>query len=121
MRRLVAKKGALCFVAQNLGKFWNVSTRPLKRNGFGLPVPEAARRFESTIRNMTLLSEAEGIYAVWLRLLKPHEVRGVQVHDAHLAAVLEIHKVAHLLTFNAQDFKRFSNVIAVHSEEVLVP
>ena len=121
MLRLAERDIEVCFTSQNLGEFWNVSTRPLERNGFGLSIPEAARRFESVVRNMTLPPEAEGIYAVWLRLLKAYEVRGVQVHDAHLAAVLEIHNVAHLLTFNVQDFKRFSNVIAVHPEEVLVP
>jgi predicted nucleic acid-binding protein len=111
----------LCYTSQNLGEFWNVSTRPVDRNGFGLSIQETARRFESVARNMTLLRENEAVFPTWLRLMKTHEVRGIQVHDAHLAAVLEVHNVSHLLTFNGSDFKRFPNVIAVHPQEVLVP
>lgn len=121
MLRLADRDIEICFTSQNLGEFWNVSTRPLDRNGFGLSIAEAARRFESVVRNMTLLHETESIYPVWLRLLKVHEVRGVQVHDAHLAAVLEVHHVSHLLTFNVEDFKRFPNLVAVHPQEVVVP
>lgn len=51
-------------------------------------------------------------------MLLSHRVRGVQVHDAHLAAVLEAHGVKHLLTFNTQDFKRYSSLTAVCPEEV---
>ena len=68
---------------------------------------------------MTLLKETEDVFLAWLRLLKSHEVRGTQVHDAHLAAVLEVHSVKHLLTFNGADFKRFPHIIAVHPQEVL--
>jgi predicted nucleic acid-binding protein len=41
-----------------------------------------------------------------------------QVHDAHLAATLEVHGVTHLLTFNRDDFKRVSSLSPVHPEEV---
>ena len=119
MIHLAANDVELCFTTQNLGEFWNVSTRPLDRNGFGLPITEAARRFEALVRKMTLLPETEGIYSVWLRLLQSHEVRGVQVHDAHLAAVLEVHQVTHLLTFNGADFKRFPHVVAVHPQDLV--
>ena len=103
----------------NFGEFWNVSTRSLDRNGFGLSIQETARRFNAVVRKMTLLPETKGIYLVWLRLLQAHEVRGVQVHDAHLAAVLEVHQVTHLLTFNGADFKRFPHVVAVHPQDLV--
>jgi predicted nucleic acid-binding protein len=118
MRRLDTRDVELCFTSQNLGEFWNVSTRPLTSNGFGLSTGEAGRRFQSVVREMTFLAELEGVFQVWFRLLQAHNVRGVQVHDAHLAAVLEVHSVVHLLTFNGSDFKRFPNIIAVHPSEV---
>ncbi len=118
MRRLAVRDIELCFAAQNLGEFWNVSTRPVDRNGFGLSVQETKRRFRSIVESMILLPEMEDVFHAWLRLLSLHEVRGVQVHDAHLAATLEVHGVSHLLTFNGQDFKRFSNLIAVHPQDV---
>ena len=67
---------------------------------------------------MILLTETERVCAVWQRLLVTCEVRGVQVHDAHLAAVLEVHGVTRLLTFNGADFKRFSGLTAVHPRDV---
>lgn len=119
MVHLAANDAELCFTTQNLGEFWNVSTRSIDRNGFGLSIQEAARRFNAVVRKMTLLPETEGIYLVWLRLLQAHEVRGVQVHDAHLAAVLEVHQVTHLLTFNGADFKRFPHIVAVHPQDLV--
>jgi len=119
MIHLAANDVELCLTTQNLGEFWNVSTRPLDRNGFGLSIQEAARRFNAVVRKMTLLPDTEGIYSVWLRLLQSYEVRGVQVHDAHLAAVLEVHSVSNLLTLNGADFKRFPHVVAVHPRDLV--
>ena len=69
---------------------------------------------------MTLLPEDLGTYRAWQRILLLHEVRGVQVHDAHLAAVLDVHGVDYLLTFNGPDFKRFPGLKAVHPRDVAV-
>jgi predicted nucleic acid-binding protein len=118
MRRLVARDVELCFTPQNFGEFWNVSTRPLEHNVFGLPLEETEAHVRSIEKTMTLLPEDERAYRVWHRLILSHNVRGAQVHDAHLAAVLEVHGVTHLLTFNGADFKRFSTLIAVHPDEV---
>ena len=114
MRRLALLDIDLCFTPQNLGEFWNVSTRPVDRNGFGLSVEETRRRFKTAVAAMTLLPENKAVFQKWEHLLLEHEVRGVQVHDAHLAATLEVHGVRHLLTFNEADFKRFPRIIPVH-------
>ena len=119
MLRFADRNVELCYTSQNLGEFWSVSTRPVDRNGFGLSIPETGRRFETVVRNMTLLSETEDVFATWLKLMKTHEVRGTQVHDAHLAAVLEVHGVTQLLTFNGGDFKRFPQIRAVHPQDVV--
>jgi predicted nucleic acid-binding protein len=118
MRRLVAQGAELCFAPQNLGEFWNVSTRSLEQNGFGRSVKDTWQLLDAIQHRMTLLTEREGVCAVWQRLLVTCEVRGVQVHDAHLAAVLEVHGVTRLLTFNGVDFKRFPGLIAVHPQDV---
>lgn len=118
LRRLTARSVELCYTPQNLGEFWNVSTRPVARNGFGLSISDTETHVRAFERTMTLLPENEDGYRVWRRLLLFCEVRGVQVHDAHLAAVLEVHGVRHLLTFNGGDFKRFPALIPLHPEEV---
>jgi len=118
LRRLVARQVELCFTPQNLGEYWNVSTRPRERNGLGLSIEETEAHVASIERRMTLLQEDSRVYVAWRRLLVSQKVRGVQVHDAHVAAVLEVHDVFHLLTFNGPDFKRFTKVSAVHPRDV---
>jgi predicted nucleic acid-binding protein len=41
-------------------------------------------------------------------------VSGRQVHDARLVAAMKVHNVTHLLTFNTDDFKRFSEIMVVN-------
>ena len=118
MRRLENRDVEFCFTPQNLGEFWNVSTRPVDRNGLGLSVAETRFHIGSIERSMRLLPENEQVYHVWLDLPLRHQVRGIQVHDAHLAAVLEVHQVGHLLTLNAPDFKRFTKILPVHPEDI---
>jgi predicted nucleic acid-binding protein len=118
LRHLVAHDIELCFTPQNLGEFWNVCTRPVERNGFGWPVRDAQSGIRAIEQRMTLLPEDAFVYRAWLQLLIAHEVRGVQVHDAHLAAVLQVHGVGHLLTFNGSDFRRFPGLTAVHPQDV---
>jgi predicted nucleic acid-binding protein len=38
------------------------------------------------------------------------EVRGAKVHDARLAAVMQAHGLTRILTFNAADFRRYSDI-----------
>lgn len=119
LHRLVEQGAELCFTPQNLGEFWNVCTRPMERNGLGLSIQHTVEHLSAIEDEMTLLPETPRVYAVWRRLLVSHNVRGVQVHDAHLAAILEVHGVTHLLTFNGPDFSRFKNLIALHPQEVI--
>jgi predicted nucleic acid-binding protein len=118
LRRLVMRGVELCFTSQNMGEFWNVSTRPLERNGLGLSVQETYTRIQAIERTMLLLLEDERVYSAWQRLLLLHEVKGVQVHDARLAAILQVHGVDRLMTFNTSDFKRYSDLVAVHPKEI---
>lgn len=118
MRRLVIQGAEFCFAPQNLGEFWNASTRPPQQNGFGRSIEETRQLLDSIQRRMKLLTETERVCTVWQRLRVTCEVRGVQVHDAHLAAVLEVHGVTHLLTFNCTDFKRFPGLTAVNPRDV---
>jgi predicted nucleic acid-binding protein len=45
-------------------------------------------------------------------------VAGKQAHDAHLVAAMLVHGVTHLLTFNTNDFKRFSEVMVVNPQNI---
>jgi predicted nucleic acid-binding protein len=116
--RLKDQGSTLCYTLQNMAEFWNASTRPVDRNGFGMPVEEvdaAARLIE---RTFAFLPDNEAVYREWRRLVVRHAVSGVQVHDARLAAAMMAHGVTRILTLNGADFRRFGAVTAVHPGEL---
>jgi hypothetical protein len=48
-----------------------------------------------------------------------YQVMGKQVHDARLAAAMVAHNITHLLTFNVDDFKRFSDIVVVDPRSIV--
>ena len=94
---------------QNFAEFWNVSTRPTERNGFGRTPVETDELLQDLEKALSLLPDSPNVYPVWRRLVMDYDVSGVQVHDARLVAVMIVHNVTHILTFNATDFKRYAD------------
>ena len=119
LRALAAQGARLCFTSQVLGEFWNASTRPRDRNGFGLSTAETDRIARVIERDFELLPDSRDAHDRWRRLLVAHDVKGVQVHDARLAASMYVHGVTQLLTVNVGDFRRFEGLRAVHPGEVV--
>jgi predicted nucleic acid-binding protein len=115
---LVARGSRLCYTSQTLGEFWNVATRPLDKNGFGLSIAETDRLAGVIERDFEFLPDSREVHEMWRSLLVAHNVRGVQVHDARLAASMYTHAVGLLLTLNVSDFRRFTNLRAVHPAEL---
>ena len=116
---LLLASGALpCYTSQNLGEFWNVLTRPLDRNGFGLTPQEADRRARMIENKIPLLPDDPAVHLVWRRLLVANAISGVQVHDARIAAAMNVHGVKRILTLNTRDFARFPSIEAIHPEQV---
>jgi predicted nucleic acid-binding protein len=107
-----------CYTHQNIAEFWNVATRPVDRNGFGLEPEEADRQVRLIERGMILLRDEEAIYYEWRRIVLTQKVRGVQVHDARLAASMAVHGLSHLLTLNPTDFERYPGLNVVHPSTV---
>jgi predicted nucleic acid-binding protein len=111
---LVDQGVRLCYTSQTLAEFWNASTRPSDKNGFGLSVAETDRLAQLIERDFDLLPDSREVHEVWRSLLVTHDIKGVQVHDARLAASMYIHGVQQILTMNARDFRRFPNLDTVH-------
>jgi len=65
---------------------------------------------------MTLLPDSERVYREWRRIVLDYGVSGAQVHDARLAATMIVHGIRHILTFNAADFRRYDDLIALHPD-----
>lgn len=98
----------ILLVPQNLFEVWNALTRPIANNGFGFAILDA----------LTVISDMESKHPLWLdtletlrqwkRLIEVYEVKGVQVHDARMAAACLSHNVTHILTYNTTDFQRYA-------------
>jgi predicted nucleic acid-binding protein len=107
----------LCYTSQTLAEFWNASTRPLDKNGFGLNVAETDRLARVIERDFEFLPDSREVHDRWRSLLVAHSVQGVQVHDARLAASMYVHGVGQLLTINVRDFKRFEGLRILNPAE----
>jgi predicted nucleic acid-binding protein len=104
--------------AQNVIEFWNAATRPLARNGFGLTPAQADQEMTRLEAFFPLLPDTPAIYSEWRRLVVAVGVSGVQVHDARLVAVMRVHGLTHILTFNTTDFVRYPGITVVHPRDV---
>lgn len=62
-------------------------------------------------RRFTLLPDRDELLATWHTLVKTLGIMGVRAHDARLAAAMQTYGIDRLLTFNADDFRRFSITI----------
>ncbi|HZB89142.1 MAG TPA: PIN domain-containing protein [Terracidiphilus sp.] len=114
MTRLADEGAIPAYTSQNLGEFWNVLTRPVDRNGYGLTTQESDERALEIEESLQLLPDLPAVHQEWRRLLVDYSVCGVQVHDARLVAAMRVHGVGRILTFNTKDFGRYKFIEAVH-------
>jgi hypothetical protein len=56
------------------------------------------------------LPDSDQVYTEWRRRVAAHAVSGQKAHDARLVAAMTVHSVAHILTFNADDFSRYPGI-----------
>ena len=112
------KGTGLYFSLQNIAEFWNTCTRPADRNGYGLTTNETNECAKQIERTMTYLPDTNQVYSTWRRLVVSHNVRGVQVHDASLAAIMQAYSLTQILTLNQPDFLRYAGIQPVHPNQV---
>jgi predicted nucleic acid-binding protein len=60
---------------------------------------------------------AQGI-AAGVALL--YAVSGMKVYDARLVASMKAYGITHLLTFNADDFRRYQDITGIEPQQVLL-
>lgn len=116
---LMRRGETLVISAQNLIEFRSLATRPPDVNGLGMTTAQAIKIAREIQAFFTLLPDTADIYPHWQTLVDTYDVKGRQVHDARLAAVMLTHGITHLLTFNPADFRRFSEITVVEPQNVL--
>lgn len=121
--RFLRRRGdKLSFAIQNAAEFWNVCTRPATaRGGLGLSISETERRLASIESGFALIHESAAVYAIWRQLVVVHSLKGKQVHDARLAALMQAHGVTHILTLNVTDFTRYPGIVALDPASIVSP
>lgn len=117
IERLEDDGAVLVFTSQNLAEFWNVCTRQ-GPGGLGLSIEETASRVSTIEAHFFFLPETSDADRIFKDLLVRYRVKGVQVHDARLAAVLISNGVRDLLTFDLDDFRRFSEIAVLHPKDI---
>ena len=120
IHRLRTEGHRLRATPQNCVEFWNVATRPVERNGFGLVPANVDRLLRLVERLFPLLPDSPAVYPEWRRLVVSFDVSGTQVHDARLVASMILHGVTHILTFNTADFVRYTTIGIVAVDPVTV-
>jgi predicted nucleic acid-binding protein len=119
LRSLYADGHDLCVAAQNLTEFWTVATRGASRGGLAL-TPEQAHRHVVRLRSaFRFLPDTPDVFDQWLALAL--ESRSIDVHafDTRLVAVMRVHGLTHIVTFNADDFRRFVGVEVVDPRQAV--
>ncbi|MBI3183497.1 MAG: type II toxin-antitoxin system VapC family toxin [Myxococcales bacterium] len=109
---LVKEETPLCISPQVCREFMTALTRkPI--GGKTFTVPEALDALGTWHKTSILLEENGTTIQEWLRLVEKHDVRGKQVHDCNIVAVMLANGVRRLGTRNAPDFARFENEVSV--------
>lgn len=113
LRVLRFRSERLILVPQVIYEFWVASTRPLDVNGLGLAASQALAKVEDNLAMYPLYHDDRDVFGAWRELVIKYGIQGKQAHDARLVAAMVRHGVTHLLTFNGQDFARFSEIAVI--------
>ena len=114
-------RGAEVFLtAQNFIEFRAVATRPVAANGLGWDSERTAREVVELQKRFRFLKDSPKIFTHRLELVRNFSITGKRVHDARLVAVLEVHAVENLITFNISDFLAFPSLSIVDPRSLVV-
>ena len=111
---LRSRTDRICVVPKNIYEFWSVATRPVDANGLGLSPSQAARVTARIEELCTVLRDPPELYDEWRRLIVDHGVSGKKSHDARLVAAMKVHGITQIVTFNTDDFARYSGIDVIH-------
>jgi len=112
--RLLKRRGELFIAPQNIVELWVVATRPVSQNGLGISPPAASAYLNRFKRFLPLLPDTPEVHEQWEQLVSQYEVSGKKAHDTRLVASMLVHGLDTVLTFNVDDFKRYTAIITLH-------
>lgn len=107
----------LCVAPQNLYEFWVVATRPVSENGLGFNCADADVLLNDLAHSFQVLVETADVLPTWRALVRDFSVSGKSAHDARLAAIMLVHQISTILTFNPAHFNRYPQVTVSSPED----
>ena len=72
------------------------------------------------LRDFNLIHDKPDIFDEWHRLVAHHGITGRDSHDARLVAAMNVHGIAHILTFHDPDFARYPGIVVLDPTTVTV-
>ena len=106
-----------CIVPQNIYEFWVVATRPKAQNGLGMSLSAAAAEILNFKSLFPLCEDTPAVLQEWEKVIAAYAVIGKNGHDARFVAAMVVHGISHFLTFNVQDFRRYTGITVLSPEE----
>jgi predicted nucleic acid-binding protein len=116
---LILRGDSPAIVPQVIVEFWTVCTRPVANNGLGLSPAQAEAEVVRVESIFKVLPENARIFKIWKELVVRYAVSGLAAHDARIVAAMLAHGVTHILTFNADDFRRFREITVVTPANII--
>ena len=100
----------LCVTTQVLREYLVVLTRgTVFEQSFS--VDQVLAQIEALLSSLTVLDEPLAAADILRVLVQRYEIRGKQIHDANIVAVMLTHGVHRLSTYNQRDFLQFDEII----------
>jgi len=121
IRHLGQQAAAMRIASQNIIELWAVATRPVGANGLGLSTTRTAEEIDRIQSIFAMLDDPSGTFQRWRQLVQRHDVKGRQVYDARLAAIMIESGIEQILTFNIDDFRRFPGVTPISPSSLTTP
>lgn len=101
------RRQELLHTPQAQREFWVVTTRPREQNGLGISPSQAAQHLKDFEQFSSFVPDTPAVHQNWQHLVAQHPVAGKEAHDAVYVAAMQAHGVTQILTFNAEDFRRY--------------
>src|SRR5579863_6048530 len=92
----------LAIAPQSLYEFWAVATRAPEVNGVGMDIGRARQWIANFLRMFPLLPEAGELVRIWAAVVEKYGVKGFRAHDARYVALMQVHRVGKLMTYNVK-------------------
>jgi predicted nucleic acid-binding protein len=110
LKRLWEAKITLWVSTQVLREYAAVLTRP---QTYTSPAPSKIIAGELRVfqNQFNVAEDSKQVSERLITLMETIPVGGKQIHDANIAAAMQVYRISHLLTFNPNDFERFKGFI----------